>query len=113
MIFPPCLRWRGEVERTISPELAEWIDSHEAERRDDTRWVAERTSPMIVSEVEGVSFRQRYIPAGEFWMGSKDSADWSGERSRHKVQISKPFLIGQTQVTQAQWEAIMGNNPMR
>jgi formylglycine-generating enzyme required for sulfatase activity len=53
------------------------------------------------------------IPAGEFMMGSPDgdkkAAEW--ERPRHKVIISKPFYLGKYEVTQAQWEAVMGNNP--
>ena len=31
--------------------------------------------------------------------------------TQHQVTISKPFWMGMTQVTQAQWQALMGNNP--
>lgn len=53
------------------------------------------------------------IPAGEFQMGAPES-----ERGRvsdqgpvHTVMITNDFYIGETEVTQAQWQAIMGNNP--
>jgi formylglycine-generating enzyme required for sulfatase activity len=42
------------------------------------------------------------IPAGRFQMGSPES--------RHPVTISRPFYIGTTEVTQAQWTAVMGYN---
>jgi formylglycine-generating enzyme required for sulfatase activity len=34
-----------------------------------------------------------------------------GETETHEVTLSKPFYMGTTTVTQAQYEAIMGNNP--
>jgi formylglycine-generating enzyme required for sulfatase activity len=49
------------------------------------------------------------IPAGEFLMGSNDGR--ADERPVHKVGISQPFYLGRYTVTQAQWEAVMGNNP--
>jgi formylglycine-generating enzyme required for sulfatase activity len=55
------------------------------------------------------------IPAGTFVMGSPDSETEAGlgadERPAHRVTISQPFFLGKYPVTQAQWEAVMGNNP--
>jgi len=53
------------------------------------------------------------IPSGTFTMGadSKKEEAYSFELPRHKVTISKSFYIGRYEVTQAQWEAVMGNNP--
>ena len=50
-----------------------------------------------------------YIPAGEFMMGSNDGA--SNEQPVHKVTISKGFYMGVTEVTQAQYQALMDANP--
>jgi formylglycine-generating enzyme required for sulfatase activity len=36
-----------------------------------------------------------------------------GEYPRHGVRITRPFYLGRTEVTQAQWEAVTGNNPSR
>ncbi len=33
------------------------------------------------------------------------------EGPQHEVTISKPFYMGKYEVTQAQWQAVMGNNP--
>jgi formylglycine-generating enzyme required for sulfatase activity len=49
------------------------------------------------------------IPAGEFQMGSANGSD--DEHPVHTVRISKPFYLGIYEVTQGQWEAVMGNNP--
>src|SRR5262249_11594356 len=51
------------------------------------------------------------IRAGEFQMGSTSGAD--DERPIRTVRISKPFYLGIYEVTQGQWEAVMGNNPNR
>jgi len=53
------------------------------------------------------------IPAGTFMMGSSDEDPEARdfERPRHSVTISKPFYMGKFEVTQAQWEAVMGFNP--
>ncbi|MDX2278429.1 MAG: SUMF1/EgtB/PvdO family nonheme iron enzyme [Saprospiraceae bacterium] len=51
------------------------------------------------------------IPAGEFQMGSMDGRD--NEKPVHLVRITKPFYLGTYQVTQEQWQAVMGNNPSR
>lgn len=49
------------------------------------------------------------IPAGTFEMGSATGEP--DERPTRKVTISKPFFLGKYEVTQAQWQAIMGKNP--
>ncbi len=56
------------------------------------------------------------IPAGEFMMGTDSNVEkgsGDSERPRHKVTISKPFYLGKYEVTQAQWMAVMGNNPSK
>jgi formylglycine-generating enzyme required for sulfatase activity len=49
------------------------------------------------------------IRAGEFYMGSEDGED--NEKPVHLVRITRPFYLGKYQVTQIQWEAVMGSNP--
>ena len=53
------------------------------------------------------------IPAGTFMMGSPETEMGSGgsERPQHEVTLAQNFYIMTTEVTQAQWEAVMGNNP--
>jgi formylglycine-generating enzyme required for sulfatase activity len=49
------------------------------------------------------------LPAGTFRMGS-DTGD-SDEKPGHEVRLSKPFYLGKHEVTQGQWQAVMGTNP--
>ena len=52
------------------------------------------------------------IPAGTFQMGSPNSEPGpNGEGLLHQVTIGQPFYLGKYEVTQAQWRAVMGNNP--
>jgi formylglycine-generating enzyme required for sulfatase activity len=51
------------------------------------------------------------IRAGEFQMGAPDGD--KDEQPVHTVRISKPFYLGQYEITQAQWQAVMENNPSR
>jgi formylglycine-generating enzyme required for sulfatase activity len=47
-------------------------------------------------------------------MGSPASeANRDDDEVQHEVTISKPFYMGVTQVTQAQWEAVMGTEPWK
>ncbi|MBN2590029.1 MAG: SUMF1/EgtB/PvdO family nonheme iron enzyme [Sedimentisphaerales bacterium] len=54
-----------------------------------------------------------YIPSGEFMMGSPSSEEKrkSDEGPQHRVTISKGFWMGVYEVTQAEYEAVMGSNP--
>ncbi|NLW50798.1 MAG: formylglycine-generating enzyme family protein [Candidatus Brocadiaceae bacterium] len=53
------------------------------------------------------------VPAGAFAMGSPrgEPARDGSERPQHEVRITRPFLIGAFEVTQEQYEAVMGGNP--
>jgi len=52
------------------------------------------------------------IPAGTFLMGSPDDELYrdSDEGPQHQVTL-EAFQMSQTPITQAQWQAVMGNNP--
>ena len=53
------------------------------------------------------------IPAGTFMMGSPESEPdhFEIEQPQHQVTITQPFYMGKYEITQAQWQAVMGNNP--
>jgi formylglycine-generating enzyme required for sulfatase activity len=63
----------------------------------------------------GVSLELVWIPAGSFTMGSPDneSGRYDDEGPQHKVTISKGFWMGKHEVTQEQWQAVMGRNPSK
>ena len=52
------------------------------------------------------------IPAGRFRMGSPASENGrDNNETQHEVTLTKPFYMGKFEVTQEQWESVMGNNP--
>jgi formylglycine-generating enzyme required for sulfatase activity/WD40 repeat protein/serine/threonine protein kinase len=63
---------------------------------------------------QGVRLEMARIAAGEFMMGSPENEDAREdfESPQHRVTMSEYFM-GKFEVTQAQWEAIMGTNPSR
>jgi formylglycine-generating enzyme required for sulfatase activity len=92
---------------------------------------------------EGVKLEMVLVPAGKFKMGftKKELADFkvdfeenykkalkkelgkkeldvvdlimSFQGKQHEVTLTKPFYMGKYEVTQEQWEAVMGNNPSK
>jgi formylglycine-generating enzyme required for sulfatase activity len=53
------------------------------------------------------------IAGGEFWMGGSDSDPRAKptEKPRRKVKINRAFFLGKTEVTQAEYEEVIGSNP--
>jgi formylglycine-generating enzyme required for sulfatase activity len=77
--------------------------------------VASTESKQLVLDLGGgVKMVFVLIPAGRFIMGSPaGEAGREDNETQHEVAISKPFYMGVTEVTQEQYEAVMGNNPSR
>jgi formylglycine-generating enzyme required for sulfatase activity len=52
------------------------------------------------------------IPAGSFTMGSPpaEAGRYDNEGPQTRVTITRPFWLGRTEVTQAQWQALMGTD---
>jgi formylglycine-generating enzyme required for sulfatase activity len=65
------------------------------------------TKPRVLESLTGETGFVN-IPAGEFLMGSSNGD--RDERPAHRVRISRGFEMGKYEVTQAQWEAVMGSN---
>ncbi len=49
------------------------------------------------------------VSAGSFMMGSNGIVN--DEKPVHRVTIPRPFAVGKYEVTQGEWEAVMGSNP--
>jgi formylglycine-generating enzyme required for sulfatase activity len=60
----------------------------------------------------GVTMDFNYIPPGTFMMGSPEDERGRYDREDlHEVTLTQGYYIGVSEVTQAQWEALMGSNP--
>jgi formylglycine-generating enzyme required for sulfatase activity len=53
----------------------------------------------------GLRFWMMQIPQGEYWIGGRGS-DYNTEKPRHKVNVDRPFYLGQIPVTVGLWEAV-------
>ena len=62
--------------------------------------------------VKGVKLEMVLIPAGKFMMGSpQEEKGRKDNETQHEVTLTKPFYMGKYELTQEQWEAVMGSNP--
>jgi len=65
---------------------------------------------------DGVTMELVYIKPGTFVMGGESKTDGRFECvevPKHEVTLTRGFYLGKYEVTQAQYEAIMGSNPSR
>ena len=63
--------------------------------------------------LDGATMDFVYIPSGTFMMGSPSNevGRYNDEGPQHSVTITKGFYLGKYEVTQGQWEAVMGTRP--
>ena len=64
------------------------------------------------TNTNGMTFN--LIPAGTFTMGSPNDepgGPYADEQPEHQVTLSKSFYMQTTEVTQKQWQDVIGNNP--
>ncbi|MBO6051415.1 MAG: SUMF1/EgtB/PvdO family nonheme iron enzyme [Bacteroidales bacterium] len=92
---------------THQPKVVEVID--------DTDNVSVVLPDGIAGEytINGVSFTMKYVEGGTFRMGAtseQGSYVFDDEKPVHMVTVSD-FCMGETEVTQALWKAVMGSNP--
>lgn len=97
---------KGQVERAKGATA----EADEPESKQDD---AAEPVEMKKEFVNSVGMQMVLIPAGEFQMGSTSEHAFWKEKPIHTVTITKPFYMGATEVTQKQYEAVMGQNPCR
>ena len=63
--------------------------------------------------VNGVTFNMVRVKKGTFTMGttSEQTGAYDDEKPAHSVTLTKSYYIGETEVTQALYKAVMGSNP--
>ena len=83
--------------------------------------VAEALHTAVHNELDlGAGVKMQLVPirAGEFQMGLRAAdppvtASTLSSVPQHPVRITRPFYIGECEVTQEQYQAVMGSNPSR
>jgi uncharacterized protein (TIGR02996 family) len=104
---------RGELVRlchdpNFRPELAP------AERDEQVqRLLASGVQPCVPTFSNSIGMKFVLISAGTFLMGSpkNEMHRQDNEGPQHKVEITRPFYLGMYQVTQEEYQRVMGNNP--
>ncbi|GHT09615.1 hypothetical protein FACS1894170_00400 [Planctomycetales bacterium] len=108
-------RIEAEKQKKMLEELQAKADKAEAERKarnTPASGSAKQPGELFEFPLKGVKWRFRFCPSGTFQMGSPESeADRSNKETRHQVTLTRGFWLGETAVTQEQWEAVMGDNP--
>ena len=63
--------------------------------------------------IEDIEIRFRWIPPGEFKMGSPgdETGRYDDEAPQHKVRIDQGYWLAETVCSQALWQAVMKTNP--
>ena len=83
----------------------------EAPKEPDNSSADKKAGDRIVKYINGVEFAFRWCPPGKFMMGSPENEKGREDREKlHEVTLTKGFWMMETEVTQKQWKAIMGNN---
>ena len=108
-------RWDAhvaEIERLEAEREAQRQSEREAEQRRQEE-ESERQFQEDVHRYLSSTHEMVHIPAGNFMMGAlEDDEDADdAEKPRHKVTLTRDFLMGKYGVTQALWQSVMGSNP--
>ncbi|TVS21096.1 MAG: formylglycine-generating enzyme family protein [Planctomycetaceae bacterium] len=81
-------------------------------RRHQEEWAEHLRRPVELTN--SIGMKLRLIPPGEFMMGSPEwdeEGRESKEGPQHLVRITRPFYFGVYEVTQGEYERVMGTNP--
>jgi formylglycine-generating enzyme required for sulfatase activity len=100
---------KAEAERKERERLAAEAKARAEAARTD--FLASNGGDVIVLS-SSVQMPVAFIRPGSFTMGSPANEDGrSSDEDQAEVTLSQPFWLAKTEVSQAQWEAVMGNNP--
>ena len=112
-----ALRVRGHAARTASPRCRELLFlsflTPEAGKDQHVnpvlKWVGQKTRLPREIWHRRTGMELVLIEPGEFRMGSNDGSDH--EKPVHTVRITRPFYLGKYEVTQEQYQRVVGTNP--
>jgi formylglycine-generating enzyme required for sulfatase activity len=107
----PAGRYHLEISASQYETKEEWLQiENEEEQRISVRLKQKEPQPgdTWTEPVTGMEFV--WVPGGCYQMGSYDGDN--DERPVHEVCVDG-FWMGKYEVTQVQWERVMGNNPSR
>src|SRR5712691_1273037 len=81
-------------------------------RRFDVSAAEEIHTPLAIVTDDWTGMTLVELPPGRFTMGSASSETGrNDDETLHDVEITRPFLLGQHEVTQQEWRTVMGTSP--
>ena len=81
-------------------------------RRFDVSASEEIHAPLAIITDDWTGMTLVELPPGRFTMGSASSEEGrNDDETLHDVEITRPFLLGQHEVTQQEWRTVMGTSP--
>ena len=118
---------------TPQPEIEKVVDTQQIVHDNDKTVIAtpidavptivETGSTDLMFNIKGVNFVMKRIEGGVFWMGADNGGFFKNndvrsfdvdalrsERPVHETRVDS-YYLGEIEVTQALWEAVMGKNP--
>jgi len=111
------VRYRGDVNRDGNIDISDVVNViniiASGERIPETDGGTVFQDETITIPGTNVSFKMIAVKGGTFMMGGTEEQGrdaYTDENPTHQVTLSD-FRIGQTEVTQELWEAVMGSNP--
>jgi len=104
LLFHACRGAEADPPLAVAP-----FDSDQAKAHQKA-WADHLGTPVQITNPIGMKLN--LIPPGEFTMGSPLSEPGrSDSETEHRVRITKPFYLSAHEVTQQQYEKVMGKNP--
>jgi formylglycine-generating enzyme required for sulfatase activity len=92
----------------VSPcSAGETIELKESKKAEKSKETKDEKKDAITNSI---GMKLKWIDPGEFMMGGKEN---DNEKPVHKVKLTKGFYIGVYEVTQEEYEKVMGKNPSR
>ena len=96
----------------VDPTSLRWPFTATEAKAAQEAWAKSMGKEVVEKNSLGMAFV--LIPSGYFVMGSPDNEKGRGDdEDQVDVTITKPFWLGQTEVTQGQWKKIMGTAPWK
>ncbi|PHX62732.1 MAG: hypothetical protein CK551_09655, partial [Planctomycetaceae bacterium] len=112
LLMKPGTNVKEEIKKQIA-ELAKLKLEEEAKAKQKEPLKKDTSGKEEVEDLgKGIKLDLVLIPAGKFKMGSPESeVGRVNNELQHEVTLTKPYYMGKYEVTQEQYEAVIGNNP--
>ncbi|MBR5716967.1 MAG: formylglycine-generating enzyme family protein [Bacteroidales bacterium] len=99
-------------EHRMLDKIRQGLGISEARAKELESFVSPQSPSLLPITANGVTFNMVYVEGGTFQMGASnnDSDALNDEKPAHQVSLPS-YYIGETEVTQELWQAVMGSNP--